>query len=169
MKIKNMKKQLCKNLICTGLLVLPLTALAGPEIVLNMVSEKEIMVEENGKQVKKKVEAKETTPGDELIFSITYKNKGDEMAKNIAIKNPIPEGTVYVIDSAQGNNAEITFSIDKGITFKKPGMLTYESNDSAGKSVKSKASYEQYSHVKWLVKEVQPGKDGTVSYKVKVK
>jgi len=169
MRTNNMKKQNLKNLICAGLLVLPLTALAGPEIVLNMVSEKEIMVEENGKQVKKKVLAKETVPGDELIFSITYKNEGDEVAKNVAIKNPIPEGTVYVIDSTQGNNADITFSIDKGLTFKKPGMLTYESKDSSGKSVKSKASYEQYSHVKWLVKEVQPGEDGTVSYKVKVK
>ena len=169
MRIENMKNQSLKNLICTGLLMLPLSAFANPEIVLNMVSEKEIMVEQNGKQVKKIVEAKETTPGEVLIYSITYKNKGDEVAKNVAIKNPIPEGTVYVVDSAQGSNADITFSIDKGLTFKKAGMLTYERKDATGKFIKSKASYEQYSHVKWLVQEVQPGKGGTVSYKVKVK
>ena len=169
MRFENMKKQTLKKIICAALLVLPLTAIAKPEIVLTMVSEKEIMIEQNGKQVKKKVVAKETVPGDELIYSITYKNKGDEVAKNVAIKNPIPEGTVYVLDSAQGSNADITFSVDKGLTFKKPGLLTYERKDSTGKSVKSKASYEQYSHVKWLVKEVQPGKGGTVTYKVKVK
>ena len=164
-----MKKKILKKLICAALLVLPLSVLAEPKIVLNMTSEKEIVVEQNGKQVKKIVEAKETLPGDELIYTITYKNKGDEVAKNIGIKNPIPEGTVYVLDSAQGNNADITFSIDKGKSFKKPGMLTYERKNSTGKSVKNKASYEQYSHVKWLVNEVQPGKGGAVSYKVKVK
>ena len=166
------KKMRNINLIKTvmvGLMLLPMMVLAKPKIELEMFSEKEVIVEENGKQLKKVVQAKDIQPGEEIIISIRYQNTGDEVAKNISIKNPVPEGTVYVLDSAKGHNSQITFSIDQGKTFKKPSLLTYEHVDSSGKRVKSKASYEQYSHIQWVVETVMPGKKGSVSFRVKVK
>lgn len=169
MSNESMSKQYLRNCIYAGLLMFPLLAFAKPEIVINIISEKEVVVEEKGKQITKKVLAKDIEPGEELIFTITYKNKGDEIAKNVAIKNPVPEGAVYVVDSAKGKNSDITFSIDNGKTFKKPSLLTYEHSNASGKRVRSKASYEQYSHVQWLVKEVLPNSEGSLTFKVKVK
>ena len=41
------------------------------------------------------------------------------------IEDPIPKGTTYLANSANGE-AEITFSSDKGKTFAPPVRLTYE-------------------------------------------
>ena len=169
MSNKKMKNLNPIKTVIVVVMLMPMMVFAKPKIELDMVSEKEVIVEENGKQIKKVVRAEEIQPGEEIIISIHYKNSGDEVAKNISIKNPIPEGTVYVVDSAKGENSEITFSIDKGKTFKKPSLLNYEHVDSNGKRVEKKASYEQYNHVQWVVETVMPGKKGAVSFRVKVK
>lgn len=149
------------------LVALPLLAWAKPEVIINIKAEKEVVVTENGKEVRKIVEAKEITPGETVTYKISYENKGDEAATNVVIKDPIPEGTSFIPGTAS-ETGDLTFSIDQGKSYKKPALLTYEVTTPDGGKEKQVASPEKYSHIRWTLPSVGPGEKGVVSFKVRV-
>lgn len=140
---------------------------AAPAMDVQVQAWKDIVTVENGKQVKKRVEATTQAAGETIIYTITYRNTGDEVATGVKVDNAIPEGTRYVVDTATGEG-EVLFSIDNGKTFKQPSLLTYETRDQNGKSTQMKASPESYTNIRWLIPDVAPGKGGTAGYHVKV-
>ena len=148
------------------LLLLPSLALAAPDIQVSITAEKVVVVEKDGKQVEKRVPATDVIPDDVIVYTLQYENKGDETAQNVVLNDPIPQGTSYVVASALGPAAEVRFSID-GKTFKKPSLLTYTVKKN-GKTEQRKASPEQYTHIRWVVKKVTAGKSGVVGFRVKV-
>ena len=152
-----------------ALIIISTTAWAKPEITLSIISEKEVIETVQGKKVVKRVPAKEVEPGQVLIFTLKFSNKGDENATNVVVDNPIPKETTYVVGSAKGAGSDITFSINNGKDFKKPTLLTYEIKGPGGKIIKKKASPEQYTNVRWVISKVPPGKGGEVSFKARVK
>ncbi len=156
-----------KYILTLVIMMLPAMVWAAPEVKVDITAEKIVMVEKDGKKVEQRVVASEVLPGDVLIYTLSFKNVGDESAKDINIDDPIPNDTVYVVDSAYGPGSEIFFSIDDGKTFKQPSLLSYEINVS-GKKVKRKASPEQYTHVRWSVPEVRVGQSGVASFRVRV-
>jgi uncharacterized repeat protein (TIGR01451 family) len=151
-----------------ALLALPLVAWAAPQVSIDITAEKEIVVIENGAQVKKIVEAKDIFPGEVITYTLAYRNSGDEAATNVVVVDPIPDGTSYLPGSAS-EDSEVTFSIDQGQSFKKPSLLTYEVTTPEGKKEKRVASPEEYTHIRWTVPTVAPGAQGSVNFKVKVK
>ena len=153
-----------KYLMIGLMLCLPNMASAAADINVSITAEKEVMVMEHGKEVKKIVTAKETVPGETIVFTLHFENKGDELAKDVKLVDPIPEGMAYINGSAFGPGSEITFSIDQGKTYKNPSLLTYEVEGQ-----KRVASPDQYSHIQWVVKELDAGKSGTASFKARVK
>lgn len=156
---------------CTVLalmLALPLAAWAQPNVSINIKAEKEVTVTAKGKQVKKRIAAKGVQPGEEIIYTLTYTNTGTEAAKDVVISDPIPAGTSYIPGSAT-ETGDLTFSIDKGKTFKKPTLLTYELKGGDGKTEKKAAAPETYTDVRWTIPQVPAGGKGSVSFKVKVK
>ena len=165
----NMHGKSQRIVILLALFLISSPVWAKPEITLSITSEKEVMTMVNGKKVVKRMPAKDVDPGQVLIFTLSYSNKGNEDATNVVVDNPIPKEVVYTVGSAEGAGSNITFSINGGKDFKKPTMLTYEIKGPDGKIVKKKASPEQYTNVKWVIKKVPPGKGGTVSFKAKVK
>lgn len=156
-------------LFLSALLVLPVVALADPKVTLSSISEKEVVEVVDGKQVVKRVATTTTDSGTKLFFIITYHNEGDESAHNVTFDNPVPNGAYYVSGSAKGEGTNITFSIDKGKTYKKPSLLTYEINTPQGVKEKRTASPEQYSHVRWKISEIEPGVKGQLEYQVHVR
>ena len=151
------------------LIFISATAWAKPEITLSVTSEKEIVVMDQGKKNVKRVTAKEVEPGQVLIFTLRYSNKGDEAATNVVFDNPIPKETIYKIGSAAGSGSNITFSINGGKDYKKPTLLTYEVKGSDGKTVKKKASPDQYTNVRWVIPSVPAGSNGELSFRAMVK
>lgn len=156
-------------LLLTFLFMLPVLAFAQPKIEINISAEKEITVNENGKDVIKRVAAEDADPQSILFYTLNYANSGDETAQNVAIVDPIPENTVYIAGSATGAGTEITFSIDNGKSYKKPSLLTYEVKNPDGTTEKNSASPEQYTHIRWLVESIPSGEKGEVSFQVTVK
>ncbi|WP_455366114.1 hypothetical protein [Kaarinaea lacus] len=151
------------------LLFVPAIVLAQPKISVSMTAEKEVVEVINGKQVTKRVAAQSADPGQKLIFTLQYKNDGNEKATNVKVDNPIPHNTVYIVGSGIGKNSKMLFSIDGGKTYKQPSLLTYEETLANGQKVKKQASPEQYTHVRWVISEVPPGKAGTVGFQVQMK
>ncbi|WP_136523955.1 DUF11 domain-containing protein [Geomonas ferrireducens] len=150
------------------LAAMPLSAWAQPKVAITIKAEKEVSVTAKGKQVKKRVAAKGVQPGEEIIYTLNYVNSGTDAAKDVIISDPIPAGTSYIPGSAS-ETGDLSFSIDKGKTFKKPTLLTYEVKGSTGKPEKKVASPDDYTDVRWTIPQVPAGGKGSVSFKVKVK
>lgn len=142
----------------------PLAAWAKPEIKIAIKAEKEVVVTENGKQIKKVIEAKELLPGETVTYTISYANLGNEPATNVQLDDPIPAGTRYIPGSAS-DEANASFSIDGGKSYKKPALLTYEVTLPNGMKEKKVASPEQYTNIRWTLPSVAPGAKGTIIFK----
>ncbi len=151
-----------------ALLLFPLAAFAQPKVSINIKAQKEITVTAGGKQVKKMVEAKKFQPGEVIIYTLSYHNSGTEIARDVVISDPIPAGTSFIPGSAS-ETGDLNYSIDKGKTFKKATMLTYEIKNRDGKMEKRVATAEEYTDISWTLASVPAGGKGTVSFKVKVK
>jgi uncharacterized repeat protein (TIGR01451 family) len=143
-------------------------AMAAPKMTMNMTAEKDVVVVEKGKQVKKRVEAKNQVSGEVVIYTINYRNEGDEAATNVKFDNKVPDGAAYVAESAKGD-ADITFSVDSGKTYKKPALLTYEIVNAEGKKETVTASPEKYTDIRWIITQVPAGGSGQIGYEVRIK
>jgi uncharacterized repeat protein (TIGR01451 family) len=166
-------KKSCRSVTVTllSLALLALTCLpawAKPLITISIAATKEITETRNGVKSTRLVPTQTTAPGEVLHYTLTYANKGDELAKDAVIDNPIPKGVTYIANSATGAGSEITFSADNGKTYAQPVKLTYELNKD-GKIVKRTATPEDYTHIRWTIKEVPAGRGGTLSFMVKIK
>lgn len=163
-----MRKVLSATVVLMFFLAMPLGAWAKPEVVINIKAEKEVIVTENNKPVKKVVEAKDIFPGETITYTLFYENKGSDAAANVVINDPIPAGTAYIPGTAS-EVGDLAFSIDKGKSYKKPSLLTYEVTSREGKNEKRVASPEEYTHIQWTIPSVAPGAKGSVNFKIKVK
>lgn len=153
-----------------GLLLLPLmgaAAHAKPDLQMNMVAEKEVTVTEAGKKVLKRVPAEKTLPGDVLVYTMSYKNAGDEKAVAVKVDDPLPAGVKYLANSASGANTQISFSADGGASFASPDQVMVE-KVKAGKKEKAKAGAVDYTHIRWVITEVLPGQGGQLGFRAVV-
>jgi len=143
---------------------------AKPELALTLTAQKEVTVKDGeGKAKVEWREVKEAKTGDIVKYTITYKNVGTVEARDGRVVDPVPKETAYVSGSAEGKDAEITFSLD-GKTFQAPPLLKYKVRQADGTEAEYTATPEMYSHIQWkLLKPVPPGGTGSVSFKVMVR
>lgn len=142
-----------------------------PHLRLEILAEQEIEVTgEDGTKSMAVVPMGETVEsGDVIVYTIAYVNEGVTEATDASVIDPIPEGTVYVIGSAGGENTVVSFSVDGGRSYVTPPVVTYVEK-SGGTREAVPVPPEKYTHVKWLFTEpVQPGQAGSVTFKVHVK
>jgi uncharacterized repeat protein (TIGR01451 family) len=151
------------------LMLLPLDAWAKPEVKVNMTAEKEISVVINGNAVVKRVAADTVESGQTLFYTLMVTNRGDEKAANVVLNNPVPEGTAYVVDSAYGEGTKIVFSADGGQSYDLPPRLVVQLKNADGSAGKRIADPEEYTHIRWTVAEVLPGKSLKLGYRATVK
>lgn len=164
-----MPTPLIRPVLLVAALLFSASAFAAPEISLTILAEKEITeTTASGETVTRRVPATETVPGDVLMYTITYRNGGDEAARNVQLDNPIPDNTRYLDNSAWGDGSDILFSITGDSSFKKPGSLTYQVKTADGNTVEQRASPEQYDAIRWIVTEVPAGSEGRAGFSVTV-
>ena len=143
-------------------------AAAKPRIVVAIQQSKEIVETTDAGKKTRLVAATSASPGEVLEYVLSYKNEGDEAATNAVIEDPIPKGTTFLANTANGENAEITFSSDGGKTFAVPVKLTYEMKLPSGAVERRVATPAEYTNVRWTVKQIAPGASGQVSFRVRV-
>jgi uncharacterized repeat protein (TIGR01451 family) len=142
---------------------------AKPELRIEIAAQRETTVLEKGKPVTKLEAADRTSPGDTLVYTITYSNTGHVDALRAEIIDPIPQGVLYMEKSAGGKDAKITFSIDDGATFHTPPIY-YKTINKEGQEVKMEAGTERYTHIKWQIsRPLKSGQKGTLNFKARVK
>ncbi len=148
---------------------IPVTVWAKPDVKIRIEALKQVVVMENGKKVIKRVPAKEAKPGDTVIFQLHYHNDGDQPAINAALVDPVPLETMYIKDSAFGPGSTITFSADGGKTYATPEKLVRTVKKADGTVKTTVIPPRFYTHIRWLIKKIPPGKGGVCSFQVELK
>jgi uncharacterized repeat protein (TIGR01451 family) len=115
----------------------------------------------------KLVPADKVVPGDEVKYTIVFKNdtKVPVDAGTVVVTNPVPANTVYVADSAFGSGTKIQFSIDGAKSFGSPDDLTVVRD-----GAKAPASSADYTTIRWTFgPALAPAAQSYVSFNVRLK
>jgi len=141
-------------------------ALAASDVTLQLTAQEEItLVDDKGNKTTKLVEPKHVEPGDVVLYTISYNNKGKKPVENIVINDPVPADMTYIAGSARGKGTIIQFSVD-GKNFATADKLMVK-DDNGNMRL---AHGDEYHHVRWtLVSSVPSKKTGSVSFKARVK
>jgi uncharacterized repeat protein (TIGR01451 family) len=106
-------------------------------------------------------------PGDRVVFTLKYANRGSEAANGFRATNPMPGPVQFV--AATEDWAEV--SVDGGKSWGKLSSLTVMAKGADGVSDATRAAGpEDVTHVRWVfANAIAPGTEGTVSYRGIVK
>ncbi len=135
-------------------------AASGVEIKTSAYQEVEVKAED-GTVSKKLVPAARVVPGDEVVYEITYSNKGAEAATDLAINNPVPGAVVFL----QSTNPPSAVSVDKGENYGNLGDLRVEGPEGQVRP----AQPADITNLRWMIASLAPGAQGTIRYRVRVK
>ena len=136
-------------------------------IELTSIVELEVVIlDEQGKEIVKRIPAEKVTPGSEVIYTTRFKYNGTEPAENIVISNPIPEHTVYKLGSAKGQKTAVVYSVDGGKSFHEKNQLTIKESNGSERF----AQATDYTDVQWTYRgQLQQGDEGSVEFRVVLK
>jgi uncharacterized repeat protein (TIGR01451 family) len=147
-------------------LVLLVAGVAQANVELTAEATTEVKtITETGEEVVRFVPAVKVVPGDEVVYTIRYANKGTEPAADVVITNPIPEHMVFtqVVESPQ--TAVVSMSADGGSEYGSPGDLSVK--DAGGELRPATAS--DFTHVRWVFQEpLAAGAEGSVSFRAQL-
>ncbi|MCH9739549.1 MAG: hypothetical protein K0U38_01725 [Epsilonproteobacteria bacterium] len=83
----------------------------------SLVFQEKLVDGADGKKIKKNVPVKQVKAGEKVVYINRILNTNSESKRNIVVKNPIPYGTEYVVDSAVcDHGCVISYSVDGGET-----------------------------------------------------
>jgi uncharacterized repeat protein (TIGR01451 family) len=106
-----------------------------------------------------------------MRYVVTSTNVSDRAISNLVVTQPIPQRTIYVLNSATlgiAGNVEVTYSIDGGKTFVAQPTIQVKQPD--GTVETRPAPAETYTHVRWKFPEaLNPAVALNSSYQVKVR
>ncbi len=155
-----------KRTLTITVLVLLLAGAAFADVELNTMALTEITTtNEAGQEVTTRVEAGKVVPGDEVIYTITFANRGTEPAADVVITNPVPEHMVFTKVEESPSGAKVSISADGGSRYDAPRNLTV--TDAKGQTRPAKAS--DFTHVRWTFQNpLEPGAEGSVSFRAQL-
>lgn len=153
-------------LAATLLAMFHLPAHAAGTVEVKSIAEKEVETVKDGAKTTRRTPVDKAVPGDEIIYTTTFRNLADQPAANIVITNPVPNDSLYKAGSAAGANTAITFSADGGKQYAAPGKLSVRTKD--GKT--RPALPADYTHIRWTYQgALGAGKSGEVSFRALIK
>jgi len=125
-----------------------------------------VVVDKGGKTERKREVLKKALPGQEVIYDISYRNKGNQPADRVVVSNPVPAELSYVAGSAAGAGSKVEVSVDGGTKWGALETLTVP--DAEGKPRAARG--EDVTHVRWTVlAPVKAGGTGKLTYRARVK
>jgi uncharacterized repeat protein (TIGR01451 family) len=128
--------------------------------VQTVVQKEEISVNDAGETETRLVGAEIVVPGERVVYTITFRNVGEEPADNVIITNPIDDSLTYVDGSAFGPGMDIRFSVDGGVVFASADDLAVTKD-----GVERPAVAEDFTHVRWVMRsELAVGAQGTARF-----
>jgi len=120
---------------------------AGSLEVRTVVQKMHEQIDEYGERKTELVPVDTAVPGDEVVYTVTFSNTGEEPAENVLITNPIPPQMRYVSGTAFGPGTEIEYSADGGQTWGRPDLLRVSTDSGAERP----AEADDYTHIRWAL------------------
>ena len=110
-------------------------------------------------------------PGETIRYVVTASNTSDRQIKKLVVTQPIPNGSVYVSNSATLPNfdgAKLDFSIDSGKTYSEKPTIRVKLE--SGEIVTRPAPASMYTNVRWNFGESFPAKTAAnATYQVSIR
>ena len=132
--------------------------------IRTIVQKEEIFVADDGSEETRLVVADMVIPGDEVVYTLTYANVGDQPAENIVITNPLPTQLTYIAGSASGADANVLFSVDGGVSYGETSELKV-----VEQGLERPARPEDVTHIRWVIAEpIQPGEEGVAQFRARL-
>ncbi len=136
-------------------------------LVVEMAAEKIVVTtDEHGEKIVRRVAPQTLLPGEEVIYTLTYRNTHPDQADDVVITNPIDPNLRYQSGTALGDDTEVVFSVDGGNSFASPAQLQVLEADGTARP----ANPDDYTHIRWIrIRPVQTGHQGHVSFSARVR
>lgn len=150
-----------RTLFAAAIFALTSTAPALADVVATQTVEREVLVKlSNGAVRTERKPADKVTPGETVVYTLSYENKGEAPVDDLVLVMPVPRDVSFVEGSASGDGA-VSFSADDGETYVARGRLTVQENGQT-----RAARGDEITHVRWtLGAPALPGAKGSVSFK----
>lgn len=141
----------------------PAAALAADNVTLDSkVFVERQTVDAEGKSKTVLEPPKVVTPGDRLLFVLSYKNIGAQPATDFVVTNPIPSAVAY----ANGESGGALVSVDGGQNWGPLASLKVSQADGTSRA----ATAADVTHVRWALNTSIPaGQGGDLSFRGVVK
>lgn len=163
-----MRKQRLSGAVVLVMVLVSIPVLAAGDSGLAGTLEAFRVVIEDGKE--SFVPADNAQPKDLIEYRLTYINQGVDPVRNVYITDPIPTGTLYVVESATHPlDGRVEFSVDSGNTYTDwPVLIKKKMSDGSEKVVE--ATPDMVTHIRWVVRDaLAPSKVITLSYRTTIK
>jgi uncharacterized repeat protein (TIGR01451 family) len=141
-----------------------------PKVEVTVQAHKEVVrVDASGKKAVELKPATEAAAGDTIVYTLRANNTGTGPAVSPRIEDPIPAGTILVLDSLAQDGYAIEASLDGGKTWQAfPATLTRKNEKGVEETVPAPA--ELYTTLRWVLNgPLQPGDGKDVSFKVRIR
>ena len=152
-----------KILLALMALLMPVAAQAAAGVSLvNQVLVERVETTPEGRSVTTRAEPDVVTPGDRLVFVLSYRNDGAEPATAFVLTNPVPDSVTF----AGTDDPSAVVSVDGGTTWGALGSLTVALTDGTMRP----AEVADVTHIRWsLAQPVPTGGAGELSFRGVVK
>ena len=133
--------------------------------VQTVVHKEQVTINDAGEAETSLVPAATVLPGENVVYTTTFRNISEEPADNIVITNPIGASLVYVEGSAFGPGADVEFSVDGGQTFAARDALNVTRD-----GVTRPAEAKDLTHIRWVMtQELAAGSQGVTRFSAMLK
>ena len=130
---------------------------AGVSLSASVLQER--MVDIDGKPTLRLLPAARVTPGDAVVYQLSYTNGGTKVAEDVILTNPLPAGLEFVAaDGAQ-------VSVDGARNFGSLDSLRVTLADGATRA----ATAHDVTHLRWSLAAIAPGTSGSVRFRARLK
>lgn len=153
-----------RNVISTTIITAML-AFAMPVFALSATQtvEKETVVQlPDGTESITRVSADTVTPGERIVYTLSFTNDDVQPATDIVLTVPVPKEVRFMEGSATNSNMIPVYSADGGSNFSTREQLRVRNND----GVFQAASSGDITHIRWTVPgPIAIGETGNLSFK----
>jgi hypothetical protein len=110
-------------------------------------------------------------PPDEAVarlYTLRFRYHGDKPATRLQIVFALPAGERYLAGSATGPGANVSYSVDGGLSFAAAGELFVPAKPGEPEGAGRAASAADYSHLRWELEGLHPpGRSGIVAFRTR--
>jgi uncharacterized repeat protein (TIGR01451 family) len=141
-----------------------------PNVEVAIQAHKEVVaIDASGKKSVTLVPATEGHSGDTIVYTLRARNAGTGPAVSPRIEDPIPAGTVLVLDSVKRDGYRVEASLDGGSTWQAfPAQM--QRTTPTGQQETVPAPPESYTTLRWVLNgPLEPGAGKDVSFKVRIR